>query len=305
MKSLNKSLENLFNTSIENIKISQCSKGDVNSAYIASDRDRKYFVKIQDKKHLPDLYENQIEREVIGTDLCIREGIPCPRILDYNLNERFIITEYMDYELVGNIWKLLDIKEQKYIKDQAFAILDKMNHMESDYFGGIYKKGKLEQFSQWTDSYKNIVDTALRDCLRYKSLTENECRIIIDKVNENCIYLNRKTQQKAVFSHLDLHWNNIFIDKNTKEIKGVFDFGSALYTPDYMSYFRLNGGFLYGTDYFYDKDTICPIEINDYEYQCAEILNTLDYFTFLSYKKKNYEREKQILLNSKFKLEFM
>lgn len=296
MKILNESLENLFCTGIENITISQCSNGDVNSSYIASFRDKKYFIKIQDKKHLPDLYENQIERELIGTTLCRAQGIPCPKILDYNLNEKFIITEYMDYDLLGNLWGSLDVEEQKYVKYQAFRIIEKMNHIESDYFGGIYKNGKIERFSQWTDSYRNIVEVALGDCLRYESITDNEYKIIIDKVNENCRKLNQKTQPNAVFSHLDLHWNNIFIDKNTIQIKGVFDFGSALYTPNYMGYFRLNAGFLYGTDNFYNKDTICPIEINDCEYQCAKILNTLDYFTFLSYKKLNYEREKQILL---------
>lgn len=263
MKSLNASLESLFYIDIENITISQCSNGDINSSYIASYRDKKYFIKIQDKEHLPYLYENQIEREVIGTALCKTQDIPCPKILDYNLDEKFIITEYLNYELLGNLWGVLDVEEQKYVKNQALSIIEKMNHIESDYFGGIYKSGKIERFSQWTDSYKNIVEIALGDCLRYGSITENECKIIIEKVNENCRNLNQKAQSNAVFSHLDLHWNNIFVDKNTKQIKGVFDFGSALYTPDYMGYFRLNGGFLYGTDWFYDKDTICPIEIND------------------------------------------
>ncbi|BCJ93603.1 hypothetical protein acsn021_11720 [Anaerocolumna cellulosilytica] len=204
----------------------------------------------------------------------------------------------MDYELLGNIWRLLNVEEQKYIKNQALMILDKMNSIESDYFGGIYKDGRIERFSKWTDSYKNIVETALGDCLRYGSLAENECKIIIEKVNENSRKLNQGIQPKAVFSHMDLHWNNIFIDMSTKQIKGVFDFGSALYIPCYMGYFRLNRGFLSGANCFYHADTICPIEINDYEYECAEILNTLDYFTFLSYKK--YLIKKFNFINSNF-----
>ncbi|MBB5196093.1 hypothetical protein HNQ54_002399 [Anaerocolumna cellulosilytica] len=35
MRILNKSLESLFCTNIENITIRQCSNGDVNSSYIA------------------------------------------------------------------------------------------------------------------------------------------------------------------------------------------------------------------------------------------------------------------------------
>jgi fructosamine-3-kinase len=297
MKTLNESFEHLFNTSRDNIDLSRCKNGDVNSSYIASYGDNKYFIKIQDKDHLPDLYENQIEREVISTDLCTSQGIPCPQILVYDLDAKFIITEYMDYEVLGNLWRLLDLKKQKQIKDQALCILEKMNNIQSEYFGGLYKGGNLEQFNKWSDSYKNIVKIALNDCLRYGSLTEDECKIITDKVNENCKQLDQEKQPTAVFSHLDLHWNNIFIDKGTQEIKGVFDFGSALYTPNYMSYFRLNGGFLYGTDSFYTNDTICPMELKRCEYECAKILNTLDYFTFLSYKNLNYEMEKRILLD--------
>jgi fructosamine-3-kinase len=296
MKSLNESLENLFNTSLDNIILSRCNNGDVNSSYIASYGDDKYFIKIQDKENLPNLYENQIEREVISTALCTTQGIPCPQILDYDFAAKFIITEYMDYDVLGNLWGLFDLKKQIQIKDQALCILEKMNNIKSECFGGLYKGGKLEQFTKWTDSYKNIVKIALNDCLRYGSLSENECKVITDKVTENCKQLDQEKQTEAVFSHLDLHWNNIFMDKDTQQIKGIFDFGSALYTPSYMSYFRLNGGFLYGTDSFYTKETICPMELKGCEYECAKILNTLDYFTFLSYKNMNYEMEKRILL---------
>ena len=49
MDLLYKSLENLFHTNIKNISM------------------KKYFIKIHNKKNLPQLYENQIEREIIGT----------------------------------------------------------------------------------------------------------------------------------------------------------------------------------------------------------------------------------------------
>lgn len=178
---------------------------DVNSSYIAGYKEQKYFVQIQNKKNLPDLYENQIDREVIGTALCKNQGIPCPQVFDYNLEDKFIITEYMDYQLLGDLWKFLDDEERKDIKMQALCMIDQMNHIKSGSFGGTYKNGKIRQCSQWTDSYKNIVETALGDCFRYGSLTENECRAITEKVNENCSNLIRKKQSPAVFAHLDLH----------------------------------------------------------------------------------------------------
>ena len=296
MDLLYKSLENLFHTNIKNISMNLCSKGDVNSSYIAGYKDQKYFIKIQNKNNLPQLYENQIEREIIGTSLCEKEGIPCPRVFDYNLEEKFIITEFMDHKLLGDLWRFFDDEERKDIKKQALRMLEKMNHIKSDSFGGIYKNGRIGQFSLWTDSYKNIVETALSDCCHYGSITEIECEAIRDKVNENCKNLNQKKQTPAVFAHLDLHWNNIFIDKSTRQIKGIFDFVSSLFTPEYMGYFRLNGGFLYGTDCFYDQEIICPLQTDNHEYQCAKILNTLDYFTFLSFKNLDYEKEKQMLL---------
>lgn len=62
MELLNRSLETLFHTNIKNISMNLCSKGDVNSSYIASYKEQKYFVKIQNKKNLPELYEHCLKR---------------------------------------------------------------------------------------------------------------------------------------------------------------------------------------------------------------------------------------------------
>lgn len=289
-------LEDIFGTRKENIRITPCGRGDVNASYLVEYRNKKCFVKVQKSRELPSLYERQIEREVIGSGLCRREGIPCPTVLAYDYEERYIITEYLNYALLGTIWGGLSREDKKRIKTQAVSAVRAMNRISQGHFGALYPQGEIRQCSEWTDSYRNIVDVALRDCLRYHSLTRQECDVIRKKVDNNCASLKQHSKPNAVFAHLDLHWNNIFIDRETLEWKAVFDFGSSLAVPDYMGFFRLNGGFLYGTEDFYDSETPCPVHMLDCEYRCASLFNTLDYFTFLSYKKGNYEPEKKILL---------
>ncbi|HKM34208.1 MAG TPA: aminoglycoside phosphotransferase family protein [Lachnospiraceae bacterium] len=291
-------LENLYNTNIKNITITSCGSGDVNSSFIATYGNIKYFVKVQDQPNLPHLYENQIEREVEGITICEAHGIPCPQIEEYNTNEKFIITEYVNSVLLGSVWEKLSDQQRLKIKQQAMELVAKMNTIEAPYFGNICNHGEIKRFSNWTDSYRNIVDIALRDCLDYKSLNKSECAIIRERVEDHCTRLDKTKWSQPVFSHMDFHWNNIFIDIDEMKITKIFDFGSSLYTPKYMAYYRLDGGFLYGTEHFYDKNTICPLEYGVVERECAMLLNTLDYFTFLSYKNRDYQREKNILLYS-------
>lgn len=142
----------------------------------------------------------------------------------------------------------------------------------------------------------NIVDIALADCMRYKVFTSEECKLIADRAKTNCLGLTNAQHKNPVFAHLDFHWKNIFYDSQRNQIMYVFDFGSSMSTVDYMGYYRLDDGFLYGTEKFYTNSISCPLEITDAEKENAWLYNTLDYLTFLAFngKDKNQEDIKRI-----------
>ncbi|WP_238483721.1 phosphotransferase [Anaerosporobacter faecicola] len=295
-KEIEEKLENVFGVDIDKIHVKLCSEGDVNTSWIARYEDQTCFIKEQGQNNLPTLYENQIAREMIGTKLCREQGIPCPDIIACDLQNKFIITEFLPYEMVGHTWENMGEQQRLEIKTQALKLVEKMNQITFDQFGAVYSDGNISQYKEWTDSYRNIVGIALADCRNFGSLTQGESDHIMEIVDRNSEELKQSSTAKAVFAHLDFHWNNIFWDAQTQQIKGVIDFGSSLSVPEYMGYYRLDGGFLYGTERFYDKKLTCPINMLECEVQCADLLNTLDYFTFLSYKNRDFEWEKKHLL---------
>jgi hypothetical protein len=173
----------------------------------------------------------------------------------------------------------LDKKQKAYIKLSALDIIKKINGIRSDKFGEIYPNSQM-RFNNWRDCYVFLIDTAVRDCLNYGTLSQKEADIISKAVRKNAEKLIHG--ETACLNHLDFHWNNIFVKEDTLEIAGIIDFGSALYTPDYMDLFRLDGGFLYGTENFY-TDSTEMLEIDENQAFCADLFNTMDYFVFLSY----------------------
>jgi hypothetical protein len=68
-----------------------------------------------------------------------------------------------------------------------------------------------------------------------------------------------------------------------------------LAAPDYMDLFRLEGGFLYGTENFYNNIDK-PYVLDQNQLFSADLLNTLDYFVFLSFTKQEiYDVKKRML----------
>lgn len=290
-------LENLLSADISKITLTRCGSGDVNSSFIAECGGKKRFLKLSNNDNLPSLYEKQIEREYIGTTLAEGNGISCPKILAYEPQDGFLVTEFVNLTLLSEVWSGLDYFRRIDVKQQALALVGKMSEISSNVFGALYDGGKIKQCKSWHKSFINLVQTALWDCVSYKSLTDSESDFIMEKAEKINERLADCKPAKAVFTHLDFHWSNVFIDLSSMTLAQLFDFGSSLFVPDYMAYYRLGGGFLYGTEDFY-KDIACPYVTENAERDCAALLNTLDYFTFLSYKGKPYDNEKHALLGA-------
>jgi hypothetical protein len=60
----------------------------------------------------------------------------------------------------------------------------------------------------------------------------------------------------------------------------------------YSDLFRLQGGFLYGTEKFYDGIDL-SYAINEDQKFATDLLNTLDYYVFLSFTQQNGESIKK------------
>ncbi len=285
--------EDIFQLDGDRMTIASCKTGDVNSSYIVTYAGQKAFVKIQDKQNLPAFYRGQIEREVAGLRLCKERNIPCPSVLTYSYEQRYIVTEYLDFSLLSQAWGTLSGDQKAHIKRQVLSILQNLNGIAGDRFGSIYPSDC--RYGEWGACYRRLIEIAVGDCLTYQSLSKKEASAVLEAADKNSLSLR---EGHACFNHMDLHWNNIFVEKRDElyEIVGIVDFGSALYAPAYMDLFRLNGGFFYGTEKFYSSEER-PYRIDGHQSFCADVINTIDYFVFLSFIGNVDQNVKSRLLN--------
>ena len=94
----------IFDKDGDRITIHRCETGDVNTSYIASAGEKRVFIIIQDKDALPSFYVGQIEREVAGLKICRGNNIPCPSIVKFDYELKYIATEYIEYPLLSQLW---------------------------------------------------------------------------------------------------------------------------------------------------------------------------------------------------------
>lgn len=291
---------NIFNTAPNKIDIQKCNIGDVNSSYIAEFENKKIFVKIENSNDLPVLCSGQIERELAGMKLCASKGILCPNVLAYDLTgksmlEKYIVTEFIDYPLLSKVWTTLEPVEKQSIKKQTLNIVNSLSKITSPQFCDIYEGGNIGCFESWSKAFLGLIQIVVNDCERFCTLSKVETSVILQATKE-CSFRLPITDTPC-FSHMDLHWNNIFVNRvnDIYEIVGIIDFGSSLYAPEYSDLFRLQGGFLYSTENFYDGIDI-PYKINEDQKFATDLLNTMDYYVFLSFTKQNVEVVKKRII---------
>ena len=282
--------------SIPNIQISKLNSGDVNSSYVAKCDDKNVFIKIQNKKNLPRFYTQQIMREVCGIQICEKNNIPCSEIISYSFGETpYIITKYMNDSLLSSQWPYMTDDQKIMIKRDALHILKKFQNIHFEFYGSICENSELGKYNNWGDAIYSLIQIAINDCKNYGTLNSFEELIILEAIKDCASKLNEKSI--PTFNHMDLHWNNIFVKKQNDAytITGIIDFGSALAAPYYMDLFRLNGGFLYGTEKFY-KDIDEQYKLDENQLFSADLLNTIDYFVFLSFMKHDISAVKKRML---------
>lgn len=293
-------IANIFNTAPNKIDIQKCNIGDVNSSYITEFENKKIFIKIENNNNLPVFYSGQIERELAGMKLCGNKGILCPKVLAYDLtgksmSEKYIVTEFIDYPLLSKVWTTMELVEKQSIKKQTLNIVSSLSKITYPQFGDIYDGGYIGRFETWSKAFVRLIEIAVNDCERFCTLNKCEINVILQATKE-CSFRLPITDAPC-FSHMDLHWNNIFVNRvnDIFEIASIIDFGSSLYAPDYSDLFRLQGGFLYGTEKFYDGIDI-SYKINEDQRFATDLLNTMDYYVFLSFTKQNVEIVKKRII---------
>lgn len=282
--------------SITNIQLSKLNMGDVNTSYVAKYEGENIFIKIQNKDNLPKFYSQQIMREVCGIQICSKNKIPCSEIISFSFGETpYIITKYINDSLLSSQWEYMTDAQKLMVKKDVLIILKKFRNIHFESYGSIIENGELGNYNNWGDAFYSLIQMGINDCKKYGTLNNNEELVILEATKDCTLKLTEKLIPSL--NHMDLHWNNIFVKKQNDAftITGIIDFGSALAAPYYMDLFRLNGGFLYGTEKFY-KDIDKQYKLDENQLFSADLLNTIDYFIFLSFMKHDISAVKTRML---------
>lgn len=289
-----------FNRSQEEVKIKKCSMGDINITYVLEMLNEKYIIKMEKNVSLPILYSGQIERELAGLNLCKINGIVCPKVISYDLTgniagAKYIATEFLNAPLLSKVWPNMNFDEKMDMKQQALDMIKAFSNIRSTFFGDIYENGRIGQYQSWAEAFIRLIEIAVKDYEYYGSLEHQESDVILQSARECSKHLF--LVERPCFCHMDFHWNNIFVNRedDVYKIAGIIDFGSSLFAPSYSDLFRLQGGFLYGTENFY-HDIKQPYVINIDQNFSADLFNTLDYYVFLSFTRQGTEVVKKRMM---------
>ncbi len=282
-------IKEAIGSDVELVCIETAKQGNINSSYIVHTREpeARLFLKIENHSRVPLFYNGQIEREVVGRNLLKEADIPCSNTLHYDFSKRdigvkYILTDYVDASLLSDVWTSLDDTEKSVLKYKILDIVEKMKAIRSGYFGDLFENGSFGKHSTWAGAFKAMIETAIFDCCNMSTFTQDEAGILKQAVNK--CYPELNTKYDPCYNHMDIHWHNVLVNGRGSEIKisAVLDFGSSVFGPTFSDEYRLNKGFLIGTEKFYNEKMPPKFSLNRDEEFFNKLLASLDYYVFLS-----------------------
>lgn len=221
--------------------------GDVNSCYIItiSNPTRKLFLKVENHNLIPQFYSGQIERENASIELLKKHGFPCTTVImcditKTDIGKKYILTEFVDGYLLGDIWDSLTSCEKRKAKEEIDTLIRNLEKVGNPYFGDIYKNGNRGKYETWNDAYSNLTDILLTDCVNAGLLDNKELETI--KSAKQKSYLKIKNVFNPCFNHMDIHSRNIIVDRTGDGIKlnAVVDFGNSMFGIPFTDEYRVH-----------------------------------------------------------------
>lgn len=202
---------------------------------------KKYIMKILTRKPAAEHEYYRLEKEA---DLLVHfkrleesqkfsakeyQKVPVPEIKHVEKDEKkigfkFIITEFVEGELLEDIWSNLQKEEKERIVLQLADIIQSIHSIKYEMFGDLEEFDCPRKFY----TYEGMIRSSIRryarilgpkNLLPIKLITQ-AVKFVEDNINK--IHLDFK----PTLIHNDLHFGNIIIDKEAGEwiVKSIFDF---------------------------------------------------------------------------------
>lgn len=284
---------------IENII--PAKRGKINSCYVVSLKNEKdkLFIKVENNKIRIKYYLGQIEREKACMNLMKENNIPCPEIIKCDtslklINNKYIVTQFIDCPSLCDEWTNLNKDEKKVVKDEVLSIIQKLKSIGNNKFGDIFVGGNRQSFDKWKDAYLNVANILINDCINSEILDASKLGIIRSAVNAAYNSINEK--YAPCFNHMDLHWENLLIEKNEDgvSVRAVLDFGNSMYGVPFTDEYRLFYFLFFGEE-FYDEHTPKKYNMDMHYHFSCEILYDLELLAFEKLIEQDWGMLKKII----------
>jgi aminoglycoside phosphotransferase (APT) family kinase protein len=172
-----------------------------------------------------------METEVFALNKMHRiEGFPVPKVLYYDksrniIDNQFFFMEFVEGTSLDKISEELSEKEYNSISSELGNITNKINSIESDYFGYISQENK--RFSSWAEAFLNMIKELLNDASEIGIFLPIKDDKLYNLISSQKYLLNKV--KTSVLVHKDLWAGNIFVDPKSAEITGIVDWERALF----------------------------------------------------------------------------
>jgi Predicted aminoglycoside phosphotransferase len=267
--------------------------GDVNSCYIITTNNpvRKLFLKVENHDLIPLFYSGQIERESASIELLKKHGFPCPKVImcditKTDIGKKYMLTEFVEGFLLGDIWDSLTPSEKKKAKEEIVTLIRNLEKLGNPYFGDIYENGNRGKYKSWNDAYSNLTDILLTDCVNAGLLDNKELEAI--KLAKQKSYLKINNIFHPCFNHMDIHSKNIIVDRTGEGIKlnAVIDFGNSMFGIPFTDEYRVRN-YKFFNEYSPNSEVRKNYFMSEDEQFSCELLFDLECLVFEGMMKRN------------------
>jgi aminoglycoside phosphotransferase (APT) family kinase protein len=203
----------------------------------------RLFWKVEKETIFPRTRLGQVENEVTGLRLAAQAGVNCPRVIGYDFTGqvagfRYLLAEFVDGELLGEVWPSLDEAEQTRLWNQFQDEAGKLKRIQSSVFGNIYPGGPIGQHTSLNAMMTASSNLMLEDAQTLGEYSAEDLAII-RQAHARALPLFQY-RGPAAFVHQDLHIFNVFAERRNGrvEVGKLFDFGMCSYHAPYVLHFN-------------------------------------------------------------------
>ena len=181
-----------------------------------------------------------LDNEAIVLELLVNTGLPVPRLIyfDRRTGRQLLLTAFLPGTKYAQIRPNITKAERANVENQIGAIQSQLGQLTSDAYGPVGWVKAGQGFGTWREAFTSMFESILMD--GEDMLVHVPYFQIREAISRWESYLEDVTKPRLVVRGLSKP-ENVLIDRKTKRVTGLLDFGQALWADAAMNEERRSG----------------------------------------------------------------